>query len=125
MKRIISLSLVLLCAFVYTGCAQPKVTPDARATALKAKMYDIDRQIRDVEQVINKKTTLTKAQKEMNANVRKSLEAAKKDLAELQVRIDETASASVEAWDGFVVSLEQGADKLNDRLGKIAAAFTE
>jgi chromosome segregation ATPase len=125
MKKTALAVLAVFCVFMFAACAKAKPTKAEHITHLKAKMYEVDRKIHKIEKTVAQKTAKTKKQKAQNADMKKALETAKKDLDALQERVDGLASVTKEAWDGFTASLEQGMDRLNNNIERLMGAYRE
>jgi hypothetical protein len=124
-KKALVLILTLLLVFIFSGCAKPKPAKEARTKHLKAKMYDLDRKLIKAEKKAALKAILTKKQKARAAQVKKDLAKARQDIEAMKQRLDSIATVTVEAWDGFTASLEQGMDKLSGNIETIIGDFEE
>ncbi len=125
MKKLVINVVALLSVFMFFGCATTKPAPEARVMSLKVKVYDLERKIQRMEKEIDRKENLKNANKAKKSDVKKALDSAKKGIKEMQDKIDNMASATGEAWDGFVMDLERGAENINDNVEKTFAEIKE
>jgi len=125
MKKIVIAVLAVFCVFMLANCAKPKPTKEQSITRLKAKMYDVDRKVHKIENMLAKKSAKTKKQKAKIAEIRKKLEPSKKDLEDLQARLDKLSTVTAEARNAFALSLEQGMNGLNSNIEKLLGAYQE
>lgn len=124
MRKTVVIGAALLCIFIFSNCAKPKPARAERTREIKARMYDLDRELSKAEKAVIKEK-LTRKQKAGNVRMKKALEKARADLAALQERVDALESVTAEAWDGFTLDIEQGINSLGTNIEHIMGAYRE
>ena len=125
MKQRIGGILAAFFIVLMVNCTQPKQTGDARIRGIKAKLYDVQRNINRMEAELDNKTGATKAVKEANAVLKRAVESDKRELREIQEKLNSFVSSSGRAMEDFLAEVELSADSLANRAGRAIDGFEE
>lgn len=125
MKRNTTVIFAVFFVLIMAGCAQPKPAPETRENSIKARVYDMGRQINRMEKELDIRTGTSKKLKAKNMDIRKNLESAGRDLDEMQDSLDKLGMATGQTWEEVTLGMELGADRLGSKIGNIIKQFQE
>ena len=125
MKRIIAAFVGIFVVLLMVNCARPKPAIDARIQGIKAKLYDVETNIRKMEAGLDRRAGATKAVKEARAAMKKAVESDRRELREIQEKLERFGYSSGAAMDEFILSVELSADILAKKSGRAIDGLDE